>query len=72
MNKRITVTLAVIAAIVMFMTGVLSARPNEAHDFSGKCETCHLTSPRKGNKNIFTMDIVSSNQASSCSRSGAS
>ncbi len=57
MNKRIAVLLVVIAGIVMALTGAISARSNEAHDFSGQCETCHLTSPRKGGKNIFTMDI---------------
>lgn len=57
MNKRLITIFAVIAAIVMSMSGVLSARLNEAHDFTGKCENCHLTSPRKGSKNIFTRDI---------------
>ncbi len=57
MNKLLAIACVVSAATLLLMSGVLSARPNEAHDFSGKCETCHLTSPSKGNKNIFTMDI---------------
>ncbi len=57
MNKKLTLILAAVAAIILLMNGMLSARAQNAHDFSGRCETCHLTSPQKNHKNIFTMDI---------------
>jgi len=57
MNKRLALLLALMVVSSMMLTGELSARSNDAHDFTGKCESCHLTSPRKGSKNIFTMDI---------------
>ncbi|WP_020676271.1 cytochrome c3 family protein [Geopsychrobacter electrodiphilus] len=57
MNKRLAIILSLIAASSLILSGVLSARSNDGHDFSGKCETCHLTSPHKGSKNLFTMDI---------------
>lgn len=57
MTKRLVITLTVVATIFLLIGGILSARTNNAHDFTGRCETCHLTSPREGLKNIFTMDI---------------
>lgn len=57
MNRRLIALLARVGGIVLMLSGLLAARPNNAHDFSGRCESCHLTSPRKGQKNIFTMDV---------------
>lgn len=57
MNKRLVIILTVVATIFLLLGGILSARTNNAHDFTGRCESCHLTSPREGQKNIFTMDI---------------
>ncbi len=57
MNKRHFIVFGVVSLVVLMMAGILSAKLEEAHDFTGKCETCHLTSPRTGGKNIFTKDI---------------
>lgn len=48
---------SVFGVAVFFFAGSILARSNAAHDFAGRCETCHLTSPRQGQKNIFTRDI---------------
>lgn len=57
MNRRLVLVLVAIAIGLLATQAPLSARSNSAHDFTGRCESCHLTSPRKGQKNIFTMDI---------------
>ncbi len=57
MSKPLVFVLAAGVTIVLMLSGLLSARLKGAHDFTGSCESCHLTSPRKGQKNIFTMDI---------------
>lgn len=57
MNKYLAAAASLVVVLTIFAAGQLSARNHDAHDFSGRCESCHLTSPREGQKNIFTMDI---------------
>ena len=57
MNKNLAVLITVLLLASAIAVPRIAARSGDPHDFSGRCETCHLTSPREGQKNIFAMDI---------------